>query len=550
MAPVSREFLTSLGIEFMINYLRKSRADEEHEKRTGENVLQAQKELMDRVLEPIGIPYDQRMEVGSGDKISTRPVFQGVIENLQQNKYQAIAVKEISRMGRGSYTDMGIIYDLIVDNRIYILTPYKLYDPRNPSDLRQIRFELFMSREEFETTRERLVGGRVNNAIQGRWVAGAAPFGYSYNKSTKTLEIKDDEAAVVRLIYDYYVNGVPNGPDGSRREVSFRALATYLTNKTPLLTPSGKKNWQPQVLRQLLSNDRYIGILRFRTTQRVNGKIVDRPQEEHIIIPDAFEPIIDEDTWEKAQTKFKDTAHKPRAKMDFSPCELAGLCICSVCGRRMVRQYSVQNYTAKKSGEVTQYHKEFLWCTTASCTFVKYRDVENEIIEVLKSLNELNDEELEATFQSVVEGAKKSAQFKGPETDIKDYIDQRTKELKKRMDFIFEKYETGKYTDEMFDERKAEVDKELSHLQTLADQSQSDGESSEEVNTKIVRSNISSLLEAYERSEDKTEKNKLLRAAFEYVEVHLVQKGRGRIPAVFNLRISIHPALNSNLILV
>lgn len=36
------------------------------ERRTGEDVLQAQKELMDRVLEPLGIPYDQRPEVDLG----------------------------------------------------------------------------------------------------------------------------------------------------------------------------------------------------------------------------------------------------------------------------------------------------------------------------------------------------------------------------------------------------------------------------------------------------------------------------------------------------
>ncbi|MBO9600353.1 MAG: recombinase family protein, partial [Cohnella sp.] len=254
------EFLLSLGIEHIINYLRKSRADEEHERKTGEDVLNAQKELMDRLLEPIGIPYDQRPEVGSGDKIETRPVFQTVLRDLRAGKFQAIAVKEISRMGRGSYTDMGTIYDLIQERRIFIITPYKVYDPRNPSDLRQIRFELFMSREEFETTRERLFGGRVNNAMAGRWVAGAAPFGFDYNPTTKKLEINESEADVVRQLFDFYVNGVPD-ENGKRRDVSFRALATYLNRKTLLRTPRGGRNWSPHPLRQLLTNERYIGTM-------------------------------------------------------------------------------------------------------------------------------------------------------------------------------------------------------------------------------------------------------------------------------------------------
>jgi len=161
----AQRLIQEYGIKNAINYLRKSRQDEEREKKTGEDVLHEQKVLMDRVLEGYGVPYDQKPEIGSGDKISTRPVFQGIIEDLRAGKYDAIAVKEISRMGRGSYTDMGIIYDLLVEKRIFIITPWKIYDPRNPSDLRQIRFELFMSREEFETTRERLTGGRYNAAM-------------------------------------------------------------------------------------------------------------------------------------------------------------------------------------------------------------------------------------------------------------------------------------------------------------------------------------------------------------------------------------------------
>ncbi|AOK91943.1 recombinase family protein [Paenibacillus polymyxa] len=538
MAPVSSDFLLSLGIESIINYLRKSRADEEHERRTGEDVLKAQKELMDRVLEPLGIPYDQRPEVGSGDKISTRPVFQGVIDDLRIKKYQAIAVKEISRMGRGSYTDMGVIYDLIVENRIFILTPYKLYDPRNPSDLRQIRFELFMSREEFETTRERLFGGRVNNAIAGRWVAGPAPFGFDYNKDTKKLTINENEASIVRMIFDYYVNGVPQ-PDGTRRDVSFRALATYISKKTLIRTPKGKKEWHPHQLQQLISSERYKGTMRFRTTQRVNGKVVKRPEEEHIIVPDAFPAIIDPITWEKAQGKLLDSAHKPRNKMDFSPCELAGLCVCRKCGRRMVRQYSVQNYKTK-SGAVSKYHKEFLWCTSAGCTFIKYRSVEEDLLEVLRHFSNLDKDILQEQLNLIIAVEQKDNR----QEDISAYIEQRSKELKNRMRFIYEKYETGKYTDEMFDERKAEIDSELQELAILEEEANRQlPEKKNEIDIDVVKNNLTSVLEAYQAAEDKSDRNKILRSVFDRVIVELTERGRGRIPAKYVLYPVLRPGL-------
>ncbi|GBF73226.1 recombinase family protein [Paenibacillus sp. 598K] len=539
---LKREYLVGLGIEFILNYLRKSRQDEELEKRTKEDTLKAQKDLMDRFLEPIGIPYEQRSEIGSGDKIESRPVFQGVIRDLREKKYQAIAVKEISRMGRGSYTDMGVIYDLIQENRIFIITPYKVYDPRNPSDLRQIRFELFMSREEFETTRERLFGGRVNNAMGGMWVSGKAPFGFTYNKKTRKLEVDEEEAAVVRILFDYYVNGVPT-KNGKRRDVSFRALATYLKRNTLIKTPKGKTDWHPIAIRQLITNERYNGVLRFRTTQRINGKRIARPEEEHIIRRDAVPRIISEELWHSAQEKVNESAHKPRTKMEFSPCELAGLCVCIKCGRRMIRQYSVQKYKTKE-GKVSTYHKEFLWCTQPGCTFVKYRAVEEDLIATLQYFSALDNERLQDQIGKVIASNKKSQELTLSKEALSEHVNQRRKELKAREKFIYEKYESGKYTDEVFDERMAELKGELKKLEEMETAVEGVQEGEEEINVEAVRGNLESVLQQYESTNDKTEKNEILRSVFEHVVIEIIEKGRGRIPA----KHMIYPVLKFNLL--
>ncbi|MCP1306501.1 recombinase family protein [Paenibacillus tyrfis] len=521
-------------VKNIINYLRKSRQDEELEKKTGEDSLKAQADLMDRVLSPLAIPYVQLKELKSGDKISARPVFQGVIEDLRKGIYQAIAVKEISRMGRGSYADMGLIYELIREKRIFIVTPYKVYDPKNPADLRQIRFELFLSREEFETTSERLMGGRVSNALAGQWVSGAAPFGFTYNSDTRKLEINESEASVIRTIFDYYVNGVPM-PDGSRRDVSFRALATYIKKHTPLLTPRGKREWHPTQLRQLIENERFIGTMRFRTTQRVGGKQVPRPVEEHIIVRNAVPAIIDIVTWDKAQEKLRNSGDKPRNTMEFSPCELASIAVCKVCGRKMVRNYSVQNYKSKVTGEVTQYHKEFLWCTTSACTFVKYREVEADLLYFLKYLIDIDNELFREQIAAIVEDKKHKDGLMSQE-DMLQLIEQREKELKDRMDFVYEQYEKRKYSEKMFDERKAVIDEEMFQLEEMKKSAMTvNTNSPTTINVESVKSNLKSIVEAYKNCEDKTDKNTILRKVFAKVVVEITEKGRGRIPSKFTL---------------
>lgn len=516
------------NITSIVNYNRKSRQDIEREKKTGEDTLAEIIKLMTDVLDKHGIPYEQRNEIGSGDKIETRPIFQEVLVDIEKGKFDAIAVKEISRLGRGSYTDMGKIYDLIIERRIYIITPWKIYDPQNNADLRQIRFELFLSREEFETTRERLIGGRYSGAMQGRWVAGQSPFGYRYNDKTQRLEPDEDAAKIIRFIYDLYVNGIPS--NGRTKEVSFRAIATHL-KRLNIDTASGKNSeWRPIQIKRVIENPVYNGEVHFRTRTRKGNKYVERPKEEHIIVKDAHEPLIDPDTWEKAQEKLNDKSRKiPRSKLDFSPCELAGLFVCEDCGRKLVRQYSTQHYT-KQDGSKSIYHKEFLWCTTSGCTFVKYREVEENLLEYLRELTSLDKDTLQRHLQqSVIKNETQDQEI----IDIKEHITKKRKEIQSRLNFIFEKYEAGIYTDKMFLERKEKYEKELKDLDEV--KVEKHDKKVDSISPEKISKNINSYLQTYDKLDDKTEKNELLRIIFDHINLKILEKGRGRKSAKFQI---------------
>ncbi|MGO4372135.1 recombinase family protein, partial [Paenibacillus sp. MCAF20] len=440
----STDFLKENGVEKIINYNRKSRQDEELERKTGEDTLKNMRDLMDRVLEPMGIPYDQEDEIGSGDKIESRPIFQYVLKALEDKTYQAIAVKEISRMGRGSYTDMGIIYDLIVANRIFIITPSRVYDPKNGTDLRQIRFELFFAREEFETTRERLAGGRFTRAMEGRWMSGKAPFGYKLNKDSRKLEIDEDTARIVRIIFDLFAYGIPVEGLSKKRDVRHRALASYLMEQK-IPTPTGRSNrWRAENLKYMLSNEVYLGTVSYRRTESTSdGKVIDRPDEEHVVVYNAHDPIIDLKTWNIVQEKQANTSYNPRVRLHARIYELTGLCVCKSCGNKLVRNEQQQNYR-KKNDEVSVYRKEFLVCNHTQCTKVKYELVLEQLIETISYLRGLNDEEIETTLSAITADKTEVVPQKSIK-DIEQYIDRRSAELNSRMKFIRDKYELGKY---------------------------------------------------------------------------------------------------------
>lgn len=516
----------------IIGYLRRSRQDIERERKTGEDTLSTQRKIMTKVLDDITIPYDMVEEIGSGDKIETRPVFQQVLGWLRALKYNGIAVKEIARLGRGSYGDMGQIFDLIEEKRIYIVTPYKIYDVQNFNDKRQIRFELFFAREEFETIRERMLSSKLNLAHEGRWVVGATPYGYRLNQTTTRLEINEELAVIVRLIFDLYVNGIPQ-PNGEIKDVAFKAISTYLNTlgiPSPRNSPTG---WHYLTVKRIIENVAYIGVFEYRKRKRVGNKYTDRPESEHITVEDAHEPIISRDVWEAAQAKINGRP-KPKVKQDFSPCELASLVVCTKCGRRMVRQYSVQHYK-KKDGSESVYHKEFLWCTTNGCTFVKYRDAEEDILLGLEQMNALNIDQLKKIFADTAPAETPPQNGNG----IYEMIEKKRKELKRTLDFVREKYEKGIYDDEDYIERKAAIKKELAKLDSLSPGDAPANSPQVEKAVLDYKTNLQHVLEVYQTLTNKTKKNTLLSSVIKTVE--LTKTGKGtydlKITPYFNIKL-------------
>ena len=49
--------------------------------------------------------------------------------------------------------------------------------------------------------------GKKEKFLKGE-ITNSHLFGYKYNKNKKTYEINDDEAKVVRRIFDLYINGM------------------------------------------------------------------------------------------------------------------------------------------------------------------------------------------------------------------------------------------------------------------------------------------------------------------------------------------------------
>jgi DNA invertase Pin-like site-specific DNA recombinase len=517
----------------IINYVRKSRRDEEREKRTGEDTLEEQKMLMCRVLDDLGIPYDQFLEIGSGDSIANRPVFQQVLQLLREGRYDTIAVKEISRLGRGSYEDTGLIMDLLQEKRIYIITPYRTYDPNNSSDARQIRFELFMAREEYEQIKERMVGARYSYAMQGKWMTGSVPFGYYLNSRTQRLEIDEDQAKVVRLIFDLYVNGIEN------KKVGFKAISNYLS-KLSIKTPRGHDTWDTHQLKRMVTNPVYIGHVRFSQTERRKGRIIPRPKDEHIYVEEAHDSIIDMEIFYEAQKRISNPRMTPSHNgKGFQISELTALMVCNVCEKKLVINRSKRRHQ-KKDGEVSVYFDYYLRCRNG-CLTTRYEPIEQKVVGLLEYFHEIDNNTLEKALHGLIQRKSKNdlVQTQRKE-DVLNQIKSKVKELEKRRDFIFTKYENGIYDDKTFLERRAAIETELQELKTMEDGLYRNVEETASTNEtpldiELVKDNFTKILTIYKNTSNPQIKNEILHSLFHDITLTILEKGTVKRPAKVKL---------------
>lgn len=286
-------------------------------------------------------------EVVSGETIAARPVMQQLLQEVEQGLWEGVIVVEVERLARGDTVDQGIMAQAFKYSNTLIITPLKVYDPNNEFDEEYFEFGLFMSRREYKTINRRLQRGRAATSKEGKFAGSRAPYGYERvrikNDKGWTLQIKDDEADIVRLIFKLYTEGLEQ-QDGSFKPVGFRTIGNVL-DKMKAPTPSTSEYWTEATLRGMVQNPVYIGKIRWNTKKQkkrvkdgtVYFERVAPPPGEQILVDGLHQPIIEPDVFYKAQSILKQHGTNSLHRSDVLKNPFAGLLFCGRCGRAMNR---------------------------------------------------------------------------------------------------------------------------------------------------------------------------------------------------------------------
>ncbi len=326
-------------------YLRKSRADRDAELRGEGDTLARHRKMLEELSAKMGIPIKKfYSEVVSGDTIADRPVMRELLQDVERGKWAGVFVVEVERLARGNTRDQGIVSDYFKYSGTKIITPAKTYDPENEFDEEYFEFGLFMARREYKTINRRLQRGRIASVKEGKFVSSTAPYGYARvkipNEKGYTLELNEEEASVVRMIFDWYCNGITL-KDGTRSRLGADSIARRLDSLG--IRPRISSRWSRATIKDMLQNPTYCGDVRFGYRACIKQVLNSNVTESRVVNeecqqnPGMHPAIISRDLFQKAQEARMENRKctVPSSAVLQNP--LSGLVYCKKCGAMMTR---------------------------------------------------------------------------------------------------------------------------------------------------------------------------------------------------------------------
>lgn len=489
-------------------YLRKSRADLDAEARgEGETLARHEKTLLELSMRQHFEIREIYREIVSGETIAARPVMQRLLSEVEHGIWDGVLVMEVERLARGDTIDQGIVAQTFKFSGTKIITPMKIYDPDNEYDEEYFEFGLFMSRREYKTINRRLQRGRVASVMEGKYNGSRPPYGYRRvkieNDRGYTLQPDEEQAPIVELIFSLYAFGEKTA-DGGTEETGISKIARKLNN---LKIPSAKGgDWTAASLQTMLRNPVYIGKIRWNARpirkKMEDGQMVKtrpRAKPEDWILKDGLHPaLIDEKTWEAVQLRLRENPSRPCPQKYETQNSLAGLVVCGICGRKMVRRPQKGKESAT------------LMCPAPTCRNISCRlDCAEERI-LLALRDWLSDYRL--TYEAHPPHAPQSG-FK--KKALAKMICKR-KELEKQRERIYEFFEKGVYTASIFQERLKKMQEQMDCTEKGISQIQIEMEGAKSESSKAELPRAEPVLARY-RSGTPAEKNALLKSVLKKV---------------------------------
>lgn len=362
----SNENVVNKKIWSVALYIRLSQEDSDNGTEKQEsNSVTSQKTLLNEFIEEHDdlIVYDTYIDDGFTGTDFNRPSFQRLLEDMRNGNINCVIVKDLSRLGR-NYIEVGNYIEQVFPLfNIRFIAINDLVDSfKNPSSTNTILvpFKNLINDEYARDTSVKIRTSLNGKKKKGEFIGAFPSYGYIKDPKDKHKLIIDEVAAdIVRKIFNWNVN-----------EGLGKIAICHKLNDLGILNPTGHKKlelgqnynnygikdntytWTPSTVRNILNNEVYIGNTvqgKRRTKSYKVHKVEVVPKEEWVRVENTHEPIIDKETFTKAQELSRRDTKVSQKTNELSI--WAGFLKCADCRRAMNKKSSTN-----KSGSKYEYY--------------------------------------------------------------------------------------------------------------------------------------------------------------------------------------------------
>lgn len=313
--------------------------------------LEAQKDKLDKYakFQNMDIVGEYCDAGKSGKSITGRPEFTRMLDDIAEGKDSVdfVLVFKLSRFGRNAADVLNSLQH-IQDFGVNLICVEDGIDSSKDSGKLTITVLSAVAEIERENILVQTMEGRKQKAREGKWNGGPAPFGYDLDVKNSTLTINEEEAEIVKIVYNKFAY-TSMGLDGIARYLNQRGY-TKTKNRRHEITYFGRST-----IKHMLDNPVYIGKIAYgkKVTEKVKGT---RDQyrriatDDYLLAEGLHDAIIDDKLWADVRTKREETGigWVKTHSLDHEHI-LSGIIKCPICGCGMAG--TVRRRKNKKKGD-------------------------------------------------------------------------------------------------------------------------------------------------------------------------------------------------------
>ncbi|MDD4607995.1 MAG: recombinase family protein [Bacilli bacterium] len=274
----------------------------------------------------------------SGKNTEDRPMLKALLNDVKNNQISKVLITKLDRLSR-NVIDTATLLN-IFNNFNCELIDYsgRKIESDNPSDWLFTIIQSAFGQYERKAIISRIKDGFAGKVKMGKSICSSTPpYGYNREKGCSVLSINEEEAAVVKQIYNMYLDGY------SLTNIARFLNASKIATKRSGQVINGKKviaRWTPKTVKLILTNSTYIGKVRYH----LNQKDYYECDGEHL-------PLIDLKIYNQVQEKHIKARNTSKTNKPTEDVYFCGTLVCSKCHTKLTTQRTIK-YNKNKEPKV------------------------------------------------------------------------------------------------------------------------------------------------------------------------------------------------------